>query len=218
MNILIIDDHQLFIDGLTKVLGNLNQHVDVRSATSTRAAQSLLNEADEPNLILLDLEFPGLDGISFLSHLRSSNIHTPVILLSATDNARQIRTALQRGANGFIHKSYSAKGMLSAIQKVLAGEVYLPFGLQEKIDEMTRVASVSLIDVSSKLKELKISRRQLSVLELLASGSNNTDIANALSVSEHTVKSHVSSLFKALNVSNRVDCALEAIRLELVNR
>ena len=218
MHILIIDDHQLFIDGLSGVLNNLNQQTSIHSANSIPRAQSLLEELELLDLILLDLNLHGLDGISFLKHLETRVSTAPIIVVSATDDILEIKQAMDHGARGFIPKSYSSSGMLSVIQSVLAGEIYLPFGIKEKIAKLDQEAHHSLSALSKSLKDLRISRRQYNVLELLARGDSNSQIAKKLSLSEHTIKSHVNRLFKALNVKNRVDCTLEAIRMGIVSR
>ncbi len=213
MHILIVDDHQLFVDGLTGVLSHLNRKTTIHSANSTSGAQTLLNELDQLDLILLDLNLQGLDGISFLKSMQDQGSEVPVIVVSASEDVNEIKNAMDIGAKGFIPKSYSSAGMLAVVQEVINGGTHLPYGIKEQVFELCKHDHNADTSLSKKLKELSISRRQFKVLELLSAGLNNSEIARSLSLSEHTVKSHVNRLFKALNVSNRVECTLEAFRL-----
>lgn len=213
MKILVVDDHPLFLDGLLQVLQQLNPTVSTVQVASAEQALNRLKADPEFQLILADINMPGMDGLDLLSALVEHEFWIPAVVISAQDNPIIIAEALDAGALGFIPKSFGAGELLDALKRVLAGEVFLPDPIKEQIDRMRR----STVNVNSGMK-LGITTRQLRVLELLVKGYSNRKIALTLNLSEHTVKSHLKVLFSILNVDNRTVCAQKAEELGLVRR
>jgi len=209
MQILLADDHPLFLDGMRHILSQLGERVQVHCAETGEAALRQLRGGTEFDLLLLDLGLPDPDGLGLLHILREEAIMVPVIVVSASENLHQIRAALDAGALGFIPKSHHAGQMLGAIREVLdEGEIYLPDSIRERIDQL--IASDGMTAGQG------ITSRQHQVLSLLAQGLANKQIAQRLNLTEHTVKAHLGALFQVLKVSNRTECAQKARRLGLL--
>ena len=134
IKILIIDDQQLFIDGLVYVLNTLSDAVEKQQANSVDEALAKLRNCDSYDLIILDLNMPGMDGLDLLQHISADECFVPVVIISAEQESKCIQQALELGAMGFIPKSYHAEQMKSAIRKVLEGNMYLPDELQKQLN------------------------------------------------------------------------------------
>jgi len=209
MQILLADDHPLFLDGMRHILARLDDAVQVHCADSGEAALRQLRGENEFDLLLLDLGLPDTDGLGLLHSLREEAILVPVIVVSASENLHQVRAALATGALGFIPKSYHAGQMLDAIRAVLeTGEVYLPDAIRARIDQLEADGSPTAAQ--------GITARQRQVLGLLAQGLANKQIAQRLHLTEHTVKAHLGALFQLLKVGNRTECVQKARRLGLL--
>jgi len=208
MNILLADDHPLFLDGMRHILSRLDETVQVHCTEAGEAALRQLRGEIEFDLLLLDLGLPDTDGLGLLHILRKEAIMVPVIVVSASENLHQIRAALAAGALGFIPKSHHADKMLGAIRQVLdEGEIYLPDSIRERIDQLSPSEEIP--------SGQSITARQHQVLTLLAQGLANKEIAQRLNLTEHTIKAHLGALFQVLRVSNRTECAQKAQRLGL---
>ena len=215
MKVLVVDDHQLFLDGLRHTLTQLDEDTEIVAVSSANGAISSLDKDARFDLILLDLSMPGMDGPTFLQGLAERGLLIPTVIVSAEENPRRIQQVLQQGALGFIPKSHSAEQMLAAINSVFAGNIYLPVDIARSLNRLERQQS-HLDCGDSTPTDIGITKRQQTVLELMAKGYSNKKIATTLYVSEHTVKSHVSVLFEILARSNRTECVLEAMRLGLI--
>lgn len=201
MRILIVDDHPLFIDGIRHIIKALDDNVDLIEANSAKEALLLLEENSNLDLILLDLHMPGLDGLSIVNHRRIQGACVPLVVISGDDDPKTINSVINSGVMGFIPKSYSGKKLLKALHTVISGEIYIP---EATIDHSYNNSHHSHSTLSSSTME--ITKRQLQVLGLLASGYSNKQISSTLFLTENTVKSHVSALLRALDASNRTEC------------
>ncbi len=197
MRVLVIDDHAVVRQGLSLLLSSDQENgVVVFEAANSAEALRLLEESDGFELILLDLMLPDGAGVSLLKEVRRLVPHAPTIVVSASEDPRDVQKALQSGANGYLPKSATPGTIRSAIRMVLGGDVYIPpfvIGRDTRADVVT------------------LTQRQLETLEYLAKGSPNKVIANHMGVSEKTVKAHLTALFRELKVSNRSE-AIEAAR------
>lgn len=210
MHILVADDHQLFIDGIRHILAKLGTDVTITEATRAEQAISHMESGREFDLILLDLNMPGMDGMSILQRERERKVWLPLVIISGEEDARIIKSALDAGALGFIPKAHGSQQMLSALQSVLDGEIYIPENIQKQIDNLETRRPPS--EANDALKASGISKRQYEVLQLMAKGYSNKQIAASLFLTEHTVKAHISALFAALNAGNRTECVQRAER------
>jgi len=196
MKNLIVDDHPLFRAGFHAVLEQSALDAAVLSVSSIQEALQILQRDSDVGLVLLDIHLRGDDGFSALKVIGTKFPTTACIMISGDDQDGIAARAVAAGASGFIPKSFTADEMVAAIQKVLAGDVFVP----EKAPDLHATQSGAL------------TLRQLEVITMLGRGCSNKEIARALDVAERTVKAHVSAVFEALNVRNRTQAVLAAQR------
>lgn len=137
IKILIIDDQQLFIDSLVYVLKTLSDDVEIQQANSIDEAITKLINCDNYDLMLLDMNMPGMGGLDVLHHINSNDCFIPTVVISTEQEAEKIQLALELGAMGFIPKSYQAEQMKSAIRTILEGNMYLPDELQKQLNNLS---------------------------------------------------------------------------------
>jgi DNA-binding NarL/FixJ family response regulator len=201
VRILLCDDHALFREGLELVIRGLDDEVELSSVGDAETALARVAGDEDLDLVLLDVQLPGMDGFTALARLRRDHPSVPVVLLSASERPEDVRAALAAGAAGFIPKSTRGSVLLGALRLVLSGGVYVP---------------PLLLDAAPPRRAgAPLSRRQLDVLRLLARGLTNRDIARALGIAEGTVKSHVMRVYELLDVSNRTEAAMRMRELGL---
>jgi len=203
--VLIADDHPLYCEALRAVVPQACPDAEISEAGSQAAVLAAVQGAPF-DLVLLDLNIPGATGLSCLAALRQAAPHTPVVVVSAVEDARTMQEVILGGANAFVPKSAPRELLMSTIRAVLAGGTYLP---PEVIDALREARARPREEGGGE----ELTLRQRRVLELLAQGLSNKQIARTLEISEITVKAHVSSIFRKLGVANRVQAVLEAGRL-----
>jgi DNA-binding NarL/FixJ family response regulator len=212
MKILIVDDHALIREALRGLLKKLKRDVRVLEAAEGRHVIETVAAHPDINLILLDLNLPDRDGLSLLEELRERYPATAIVVMSANQTQEAVKRALDLGAIGYIPKSARREVMISALQLVFAGGVYIPPEiLAPEQPRPIAVPNPNRPIVSP--SELGLSARQLEVLGLLMQGKNNKLICRALNLAEPTVKNHVTSILKALKVSSRVQAVITANEL-----
>lgn len=214
MNILHLDDHQLFAEGLKSVLQQAAQSYHVTSVYDVDSALRYLDEKPALDLVLTDLQMPGIDGQAFIRALFQRGIMVPVLIMSAEEDIWAIRRAMDAGAMGFIPKSLEIQEMLAILRQALAGEPYLPEGMMEKLQALPDSTPDNHIERIA--QRYQITARQMDVLRLMRDGYSNQEIAKILNISEHTVKSHGQVLFQAFDVNNRLECVRYAERVGLL--
>ena len=208
LKILVADDHEIFLEGLKLVLANLDDAVTIETAHDHAELLAKADGKTEYNLILTDLAMPGMPWHMALHQLKEKNPDTPLVVLSAVYDREIVLQAVDIGASGFIPKTSTNKIILSALYLVLSGGLYLP---SELFDAKERENNGS----ASKIKSL-LTPRQLDVLRLMGQGKPNKIIARELDLSEGTVKLHVTSILKALNVTNRTGAVIAGRNLGLI--
>lgn len=203
--IIVADDHPLFRDAMSQAIGQLEGGYETRMAGSFGEVEALVG-SEEVELVLLDLNMPGNNGFSGLMRLRSEHAAIPVVVISASEDDSTIRRALELGAAGFVAKSASGEGIRQSLQQVLAGEVCLPAGFDLDGGEDTEFS-----DLVERLQSL--TPQQSKVLSMLGEGLLNKQIAYELSVSEATVKAHVSAVLMKLGVDSRTQAVIALSKL-----
>lgn len=204
MNILLIDDHPLFCDGLKGILVELDRSPVIRVVGSCEEALELVQSLDEIDLLLLDLNLPGMNGLEGMQQIRHQMPATPIVILSASEDRDKVLRAIELGAKGYIPKSSSSEIILNALRLVLSGGVYLP---------MAALDTVNTHHVTVSKDEQTLTPRQLAVLKLLANGHTNKAIGKILDMAENTVRVHVSAILHVLDVTNRTEASVAARRL-----
>jgi DNA-binding NarL/FixJ family response regulator len=206
MKILVIDDHPLIQEALKHVLTELDASLELIQSHDASSAHAALSRASHVDLIVLDLTLPGCDGFDLLADLRRDWPDIPVLVLSATYDRATVEVALDLGAMGFIPKTSNAHVLIDALRLVLSGGVFVPV-------ECSAPGSGSLRPrVASRSQDLGLTPRQADVLKLLVQGKPNKLICRDLSLSEGTIKVHVSAILRALNVHNRTQVVIELAR------
>jgi DNA-binding NarL/FixJ family response regulator len=196
MKILVIDDHPLIVDALAQLLPQLDADFAMLAAGDPTEAMDVLDNEPDVALVLLDLALPGARGLDFLGDLKLDYPGVPIVVLSATHDQATVLAALGAGAQGFIPKSVSAETLLDAVRQVLDGNVYLP----SDAPPMPKGDGVHIAP-----GELGLTARQTDVLKLMVQGKPNKLICRDLTLSEGTVKVHVSAILKALRVHSRTE-------------
>lgn len=214
MKILHIDDHELFTQGVKAVLSQQSDEYEVTLAHTVSDALDVIAVNQDFDLLLVDLNMPGLDGLAFIDSLDERDIHLPFMVLSASEEMRLIKMALKKGALGFIPKSYGVKEILAIIRNSESGDVYVPDNIQKALAYVTEDDSLQVEKICD---EYHLGQRQMDVLELMQKGYSNGEIARALNISINTVKTHIKTLYTSFMVKSRIECLLYAERIGLLS-
>jgi DNA-binding NarL/FixJ family response regulator len=204
MKILLVDDHALFREGLSYVLQQLSDVVEIVEAGTFQDGLTRAAAETGLDLALLDLHMPGSEGPKSVSYFHQCFPAIPVVVISGEEASANIEKVINYGAAGFICKSASSQVMLGALRLVLSGGVYVP-------PEILR----HQVEVADKRNMHGLTPRQLDVLEHLCSGMSNKTIAAAMNLAEGTVKIHVAAIYHTLNVSSRLEAVRAAEHLGL---
>jgi two-component system, NarL family, nitrate/nitrite response regulator NarL len=204
MKLLIVDDHPVLRDGLTALLLQGGSDTTVLQARDAAEGVAVLERDTDLDLIILDIAMPGMNGLLALSEFTRRRPDVPVIILSSSEDPKDVRAAIAAGALGYIPKSASQQVLLSAIRLVLDGNLYIPPLI---LDEPPHATERGLAGADG-TSNASLTTRQIEILVLLSEGKPNKTIAATLSLSEKTVKAHISAIFKALNVVNRTQAAV----------
>jgi len=208
MNLLVVDDHALFREGLRALLDNIDPDLSITEAASVEIAVGEC-QAIQFRMVLLDLGLAATGGIETLEHFRHAVPDISVIVLSGDQEPRHIRAAIDLGAVGFIPKSHTSELMIAALRFVLAGGIYLPLNV---LGNSIHPDPSEIISANKSTAFGRLSARQHEVAELLLQGTSNKLIARRLALSEGTVKAHVSAIFQVIGVKNRVEAVIIAAR------
>ncbi len=210
--ILAADDHPLYREAIINVIERSFPNTITYEAEDFESALKVIEEHDEIDLVLLDLNMPGMDGLNGLIQLRNKVPEIPVAIISAENDREVVLRAITYGAVGYISKVASSENIGEAIIQIMDGQVYLP----SDIIRNTKPSTHSSRDETQNLNPKKISsltKRQLLVLERLSKGDSNKQIAYELNIAETTVKTHVSAILNKLEVHNRMQAVLCASKI-----
>ncbi|PSF08240.1 DNA-binding response regulator [Marinobacter fuscus] len=208
--ILIADDHPLFREAISNVIASGFEGTEIIETEDLDSALEITRENDDLDLILLDLNMPGMHGLNGLISLRNEAPTIPVVIVSAEEDKQIVLQAITYGAVGFITKSSPRAQMTEAIQQILNGNVYLPSDIIRTGKESSHRRTRNDENLISPELLNSLTRRQLLVLERMAKGESNKQIAYNLNIAETTVKAHVSAILRKLGVHNRVQAILAA--------
>jgi two-component system, NarL family, nitrate/nitrite response regulator NarL len=206
MKVLIVDDHALVREALAAMLQQPEVAATVFLAGNCEEGLAIAEAHRDLDVAVLDLAMPGVSGIDALLEFRKRRPELPVIVLSSSENPKEVRRALASGALGYVPKSASRQTLLWALKSVLAGNVYVP----------PLLINEELNANASSPGAARLTERQIDVLRLICRGQSNKEIGRVLDLSEKTVKAHVTAIFKALNVVNRTQAAAAAQKAGLI--
>lgn len=201
VKLLIVDDHPLFRDGLAALLRLATADVVVRQASTAEDALRMVDE-EIFDAMFMDLMMPGLCGEPAIREFARRNPDLPVIVLSSSESPSDVRRVINAGASGYIPKSATAQTVVSALQLVLSGNIYVPPLLVSPASQAAHGES----DVAPR-SVTQLTDRQVDVLRYLRDGLTNKEISANLGIAEKTVKVHIAAIFKTLNVVNRTQAA-----------
>jgi DNA-binding NarL/FixJ family response regulator len=211
IRIAIADDHPIFRDGLRKLLALEEDFRVIAEAKDGKEVLEVLQK-QEPDVLLLDLKMPGLDGLSTLQRLQAQKTKTKVIVLTASDDENEYVQAMKFGTSGIVLKQTATELLIKSIRKVHKGEIWLDSRTTAAV--MKQFASPG--DAAAKDRERSpLSQREREIVVLVAQGFKNKEIAERMFISEQTVKNHLHNIFDKLGVSDRLELALYAIHKNL---
>lgn len=211
ISLIIVDDHPMFLAGLQQLFKKQADFEVIGVAEGAAQLETLLQNG-VPTLILMDIEMPGGDGISATAFVRKHFPAIKVVILTGYDNPDLILRALKAGAVGYLLKNSRPKDILDTLRKVAAGEIFLNSELASKfLREFQR--DQELEDVRRLVQTL--TPREEEVLRLVATGATNREISQQLFISELTVKMHLASIFRKLQVNDRTKAAILALKAGL---
>ncbi len=216
MKILLVDDHCLFREGMRYVLQQLQERVEIFEASNFPDALKQAEQHPELDLALVDLNMPGSEGPISIKFFHQRFPHIPVVVVSGEDGRGNMEKVMNYGAMGFVCKSSTAPVMLSALNLVLAGGVYVPPQLLQQ-QEMHPNSMPEHVDKRSlNTNEYGLTSRQMQVLTHLAEGLSNKQIAQEVNLAEGTVKIHVAAVYQVLRVNSRMEAVRVAEQLGLI--
>ena len=212
IRLIIADGHPIFLDGLWKLLALEEDFEVVAQARDGRQVLDVLQH-HEPDILLLDLKMPGLDGLAILRRLQIAKNKTRVIVLTASDDKNELLQAMKLGASGIVLKQTETESLIRSIRNVHAGEIWLDSHATAAVirqfvaNNETQPASQSLPSVppSRERERSPLSQREREIVALVAQGFKNKEMAERMFISEQTVKNHMHNIFDKLGVSDRID-------------
>jgi DNA-binding NarL/FixJ family response regulator len=212
MRIMVVDDHALVRRGMQYVVKEGFPDADVVEAESSAAALEELRKGTKIDLALVDVRMPDLDGLELLRAIKAEWADVPVIMLSTYENAPYVKRALADGAAGYLLKDATPEDLSQAINVAMSGSgnVLSPRVIQNLFEDQQAGADGG---GNGRRNEYSLTQREHDILALLAEGRSNREIAQALFLSEKTVKAHLAAIFRKLNVTNRTQAAMMAVQM-----
>ena len=206
--VLIIDDHPLFRKGVSQLINDMEQEFKLIGEAPSGEEGIKLALQHNPDLILLDLNMKGMDGIETLIELKKSNIDSFVVVLTVSNDEKDLVSALRNGADGYLLKDLEPEVLKSKLQSVISGQVTIDQNLSEMLASSIRKDKNSSPENK---QDASLTTRENEILQLIANGNSNKLIARELDISDGTVKVHVKNLLRKLKVQSRLEAAVWAL-------
>ena len=212
IRLMIVDDHRLMREGLKRILSETKDIVVVSEAADGETA---IDNAQiyNPDIILLDIVMPKMDGIETLRKMKDLGIKSKIIILSGYTSKNYIIDSIKMGANGYLTKDNDPERLTSIIRDVHSGGTYLQPSLGKILKQNIQKDQLDNTDIE---KIDRLSKREYEILSLVSSGYNNKEIGHELFISEKTVKNHITNIFKKLEVEDRVQAVIFAYTNEII--
>lgn len=212
MKVLITDDHALFRDGLGIHLEQIDPQAVIFQASTFSQALKIMDDEKKLDLIIVDLDMPDMKWEEALTILKEKAENARFVIISASEDSRSIRKSLEYGISGYIPKRSDTKVLTGALKLILDGGTYLPPAILEGTSMHHSTNNV----VGGRTKGKTLTNRQTQVLELVAQGMSNKQIAYEIGVSEATVKLHINALLRAVGATNRTQAVITAQKMGLI--
>jgi DNA-binding NarL/FixJ family response regulator len=212
LRVLIVDDHDLFRTGLRNLLEEQGVVVIGEAATGTEAVRIVREIA--PDVVVMDLNMPGMGGVDATRHITSIAPLTRVVMLTISDEDSDVMDAILAGACGYLLKDSSIQDLMTGIRAASLGESLISPNIAAKVLQRIRATSTQP-EIASTIRA-ELSDREIEVLKLIANGKDNAVIAAELHISPKTVKNHISNILMKLQIDNRIQAAVYAVRSGIV--
>lgn len=212
VKLMIIDDHPLVVDGVTTMLKDECYLEVIAAARTGRQALSMLSEHPECDVVLLDINLPDTDGLQLCEQIRQLHASVKIIGLTSVNEAGIISQMIRKGANGYLLKDMEKTELITAINKVLDGDVYLSKAANDKILQQLRELDINPQQIPM------LTRREKEILSLLDKGLSSQEIAEKLSLSIYTIDTHRKNMLQKMNVHNTPALLKAASNLGLLSR
>ncbi len=207
VTVVIADDHAIVREGIKNLVELSSEFKVVGLAENGQGAIDICKK-EKPDVLLLDISMPSMNGIEVLRRLFKHNLDTKVIVLTIHDEKAYLVETMSLGVKGYVLKDADSDILLEAIRTVADGEIYIYPSMRKYLDKTTKKI---IISGKSEVFDM-LTARELEIIKFLADGLSNKDIAESLYISEKTVKNHVSNIFKKLGVNDRTSAAIYAIK------
>lgn len=210
IQIMIADDHSMVREGIKQLLELDGDIIVIGEACDGMECLELLNKS-LPQVLLLDINMPNMNGLEVLEKIKEQNIDIKVIILTVHNEIEYLLKAVEIGIDGYMLKDSDSNELKKAILSVMAGENYIQ-------PSLLPILNSKMIERNIEKEKLELlTKRELEVLKLMAFGAYNKEIGKTLEISERTVKNHISNIFKKIDVSDRTQAAIFAIKNNIVN-
>jgi DNA-binding NarL/FixJ family response regulator len=210
--VLIVDDHDLFRSGLRNLLEEQGVHIVGEAAAGQEALRIVRDLA--PDVVVMDLNMPGMSGVEATRHISSVAPLTRVLMLTISDQDNDVIDAILAGACGYLLKDSSIQELMAGIRAASMGESLISPTIASKVLQRVRASSTQP-EIESTIRA-ELSDREIEVLKLIANGKDNAMIAGELHISPKTVKNHISNILMKLQIDNRIQAAVYAVRSGIV--
>lgn len=212
MKVLIADDHALFRDGLSLHLEQIDPQAVIFQAGNFSQAMKIIDDEKKLDLIIIDLDMPDMDWEEALKEIKEKTDGARLVIISASEDSRSIRKSMEYGISGYIPKRSDTKVLTGALKLILDGGTYLPPSVLDNGHAVSGYNS----NANVRAKGKTLTNRQAQVLELVAQGMSNKQIAYEIGVSEATVKLHINALLRAVGATNRTQAVITAQKMGLI--
>ena len=212
VRVLLVDDHDLFRTGLRNLLEGQGIHIVGEAAGGSEALRIVRETA--PDVVVMDLNMPGMNGVEATRHMSRDAPLTRVIVLTISDQEQDVMDAILAGACGYLLKDASIQDLIKGIESAAVGEALISPHIAGKVLQHVRATTASP-DAAATIRA-ELSDREIQVLKLIANGKDNAVIAGELHISPKTVKNHISNILMKLQMDNRIQAAVYAVRSGIV--
>jgi DNA-binding NarL/FixJ family response regulator len=213
ITVLVVDDHKMFAEAIDLLLGG-QEGIEIIGSVGTGEEAVAVASTRLPDVVLMDIDLPGIDGIETTRQVRQVAPDAQVIVITAFQDPSMIAAAVQAGASGYVPKTKAADELLSVIRNAAAGEMVIPAGQLGAVLERVQQQRRNLSEAERRIGEL--TSRELQVIQAMADGSSTNDIAKDLFISPLTVQTHVKNILSKLGVHSKLEAVTFGVRHGLV--